>query len=133
MLIIALMVQLSLSAVTNGLEEMARGHYVEAAEAFRQVAAELQSVGGDRSLLANALNNEAEACRRSGSDDRAEALYKQAIDLLQNDSSARRQLAATFTNLGTFYRGIGSYERSLESYKQAERIAHKIASPGDPL
>src|SRR5215472_1216895 len=103
MFFVTLIFQVGLALGNQGRDELAQGHYLQAAEILANAVQELENDGRSRTTVAIVLNDEAEAQQHAGFYDKAESFYLRAFTLLQ-DSSSKRALATVLNNLGALYR-----------------------------
>src|SRR5215471_9520931 len=133
MFFVTLIFQVGLALGNQGRDELAQGHYLQAAEILANAVQELENDGSSRTTVAIVLNDEAEAQQHAGFYDKAESLYLRALTLLQDESSSKRALATVLNNLGCLYRDTGNYQRSQSYYKQAQKLIGNAVPANDPL
>jgi tetratricopeptide (TPR) repeat protein len=130
---IALILQIAVLVVNQGVDEISPQRFVREAEGFIAAAQQLERDGGSHTALAVLLADGAEKYRQAGFYDKAETFYRRALALLRPEPTSQHEVVAVLNNLGTLYREIGSYERSLACYKEAQAFIGKGVSAEDAL
>src|SRR5215471_9470174 len=133
MFFVTLIFQVGLALANQGRDQLAQGHYLQAAETLANAVQELEKDDSSRTTLAIVLNDEAEAERRRGLYDKAESRYLRALTLLQDEPSFIREFATVLNNLGGFYCDMGNYERSQSYYKRVQKLIGKAIPANDRL
>jgi tetratricopeptide (TPR) repeat protein len=139
--VLALLLVLALPAIAQdngdagkGLELMRAGKYSAALPYLRRDLdnAETRYGAKDPSIAAE-INNLAEANRRLGHLDEAEALYKRAIAL---DERAKPQnpagLATSLNNLALVYRAQGKLDEAAKLHNRSLTLLEQALGPNDP-
>lgn len=101
--------------------------YPELALEAAQQASSFFSHGNEKQKYGIALGNQASALDAMGKTQEAEAIYKEAADLLQ-ESGDREDAAAALKKLSSFYLGRLLIAKSLVSYRSALDLSDKLSA-----
>lgn len=101
-----------------------RGSLTPAADLFRDAARIGEAaLGGDDPLIANAINNLANALSDAGEAHETEALYRKALDMQERTlGHEHRSTVRTLTNLALFLGGCGRADEAEALLREAIRI-----------
>ncbi|MBI1788645.1 MAG: CHAT domain-containing protein [Acidobacteria bacterium] len=110
-----------------------QGSLAEAKRIYAEVLEAAQSGGAPPLFVASCHNNLGFACKALGEVGRAEACFREAVELIRNsgETQDRQNCAAFLANLADLYSGIGQLDRAVEQQREALRIDRAVREPAD--